>query len=147
MDMHLLRTPPHYMRGGGSRRLQTFRLYTYIHKRLHRRHHSTFGQKYKYSLDKFNKTLFVQWDYMSLENNILRALSLYRMSAFKDFFKVVLGSHSAYGRTLCRNSGGLHLRPVCFDTGKAIRAPSMHADLFTASMRGTASRNCCTKLK
>ena len=54
---------------------------------------------------------------MSLEHNILRALSLYRMSAFKNFFKVVLGSHSAYGRTLCRNSGGLHLRLVCLDTG------------------------------
>ena len=51
------------------------------------RHHSTFGQKYKYNLDKFNKTLFVQRDYMSLKNNILRALSLYRKSAFKNFFK------------------------------------------------------------
>ena len=55
---------------------------------------------------------------MSLEHNILRALSLYRTSAFKNFFKVVLGSHSAYGRILCRNSGGLHLRLVCLDTGK-----------------------------
>ena len=40
------------------------------------------------------------------------------MSTFKDFFKVVLGSNSAYSLTLCRNSGGLHLHPVCFDTGK-----------------------------
>ena len=93
----------------------------YIHvyiKQPHRRHHNTFRQKYKYSLDKINKTLFLQWEYMSLEHNILRALSLYRTSAFKNFFKVVLGSHSAYGRTLCRNSGGLHLRPVCLDMGK-----------------------------
>ena len=111
------------------------------------RHDSTFGKKYKYNLDIFNKTLFLQWEYMSLKHNILRALSLYRTSAFKNFFKVVLGSHSAYGRTLCRNSGGLHLRPVCLDTGKGHPRPSMHANLFTASMRGTTPRNCCTKLK
>ena len=55
---------------------------------------------------------------MSLEHNILRALSLYRTSAFKDLFKVVLGSYSAHGQTLCCNSGGLHLCPVCLDTGK-----------------------------
>ena len=91
----------------------------YIHKRPHRRHHNTFRQKYKHNLDNSKKTLFLQWEYMSLEHNILRALSLYRTSAFKDFFKVVLGSHSAYGRTLCRNSGGLHLRPVCLDTGES----------------------------
>ena len=30
---------------------------------------------------------------------------------------------------------------------KAIRAPSMHADLFIALMRGATSRNYCTKLK
>ena len=75
------------------------------------RHHSTFGKKYKYSLDKFNKTLFLQWEYMSLKHNILRALGLYQTSAFKNFFKIVLGSHSAYGRTLRRDSGGIHLRP------------------------------------
>ena len=55
---------------------------------------------------------------MSLKHNILRALGLYRTSALKNFFKIVLGSHSAYGRTLRRDSGGIHLRPVCFDTGK-----------------------------
>ena len=55
---------------------------------------------------------------MSLEHNILRALSLYQTSAFKNFFKIVLGSHSAYGRTLRRKSGGIHLRLVCFDMGK-----------------------------
>ena len=55
---------------------------------------------------------------MSLEHYILRALRLYRSNAFKNFFKVVLGIHSAYSRTLGRNSGGLHLRPVCLDTGK-----------------------------
>ena len=61
-------------------------------------------QKYKYSLDKFNKMLFLQWEYMSLKHNILRALGLYRMSTLKNFFKIVLGSHSAYGRTLRRDS-------------------------------------------
>ena len=66
------------------------------------RHHSTFGQKYKYRLDRLNKTLFLQWEYMSLKHNILRALSLYRTSAFKNFFNEVVRSHSAYGRTLCR---------------------------------------------
>ena len=76
------------------------------------------GKSINTTLINSEKTLFVQWDYMSLENNILRALSLYQTSAFKNFFKVVLGGHSAYGRTLCRNSGGIHLRPVCFDTGK-----------------------------
>ena len=55
---------------------------------------------------------------MSLKHNILRALGLYRTSAFKNLSKKVLGSHSAYGRTLRRNSGGIYLRPVCFDTGK-----------------------------
>ena len=30
---------------------------------------------------------------------------------------------------------------------RAIHEPSMHADLFIALMHGTASRNCCTKLK
>ena len=55
---------------------------------------------------------------MSLEHNILRALGLYQTSAFKNFFKIVLGGHSAYGRTLRRNSGGIHLRLVCLDTGK-----------------------------
>ena len=82
------------------------------------RHNNTFGQKYKYSLDKINKMLFLQQGYISLKHNILRALGLYRTSAFKNFFKIVLGSRSAYGRTLCRDSGGIHLRPVCFDTGK-----------------------------
>ena len=82
------------------------------------RHHSTFGKKYKYSLDKLNNTLFLQWEYMPLKHNILQALSLYQTSAFKNFFKVVLGSHSAYGRALRRNSGSIHLHPVCFDTGK-----------------------------
>ena len=82
------------------------------------RHHNTFGQKYKYSLDKLNKTLFLQWEYMSFKHNILRALGLYRTSAFENFFKIVLGSHSTYRRALRRDSGGIHLRLVCFDTGK-----------------------------
>ena len=82
------------------------------------RHHNTFGQKYKYSLDKFNKTLFLQWEYMSLKRNILRALGLYRTSTLKNLFKIVLGSYSAYARTLRRNSGSIHLRLVCLDTGK-----------------------------
>ena len=56
-----------------------------------------FGHKYKYSLDKFTKTLFLQWEYMSLKHNILRALGLYQTSTLKNFFKIVLGSHSAYG--------------------------------------------------
>ena len=62
--------------------------------------------------------LFLQLGYMSLKHDTLRALSLYYTSAFQDFFKIVLGGHSAYGRTLRRDSGGIHLRPVCFDTGK-----------------------------
>ena len=82
------------------------------------RHHITFRQKYKYNLDKFTKTLFLQWEYMSLKHNILRAQGLYQTSTLKNFFKIVLGSHSAYGRTLRRNGGSIHLRPVCFDTGK-----------------------------
>ena len=101
------------------------------------RHQNTFGQKYKYNLDK----------YMSLKHNILRALGLYRTSALKNFFKIVLGSHSAYGRTLRRNSGGIHLRQYVLTRARAIREPSMHADLFIALIRGTAPRNCRTKLK
>ena len=110
------------------------------------RHHSTFGQKYKYSLDKINKTLFLQWEYMSLKHNILRALGLYQTSTLENFLEIVFDSHTAYGRTLRRNSGSVHLRPVCFNLC-AICEPSMHADLFIALMRGTASRSCCTKLK
>src|SRR3954463_10480191 len=30
---------------------------------------------------------------------------------------------------------------------RANQAPSMHADLFIAPIRGTTSSNCCTKLK
>ena len=82
------------------------------------RHHITFGKKYKYSLDKFNKTLFLQWEYMSLKHNILRALGLYQTSTLKNLFEIVPGSHSAYGRTLRPNSGSVHLRLVCFNTGK-----------------------------
>ena len=82
------------------------------------RHHSTFGQKYKYSLDKPNKTLFLQWEYMSLKHNILQALGLYQTSTLENLFEIVLGSHSAYGRTLRRDSSSIHLCLVCFDTGK-----------------------------
>ena len=105
------------------------------------------GTSINTALIHFIKTLCLQWEYMSLKHNILRALGLYQTSTLKNFFKIVLGSHSAYGRTLHRDSGGIHLRPVCFDMARDIREPSMHADLFIALMRGTAPRNCCTKLK
>ena len=64
------------------------------------------------------KTLCLQWEYMSLKHNILRALGLYQTSTLENLFKLVLGSYSAYGRTLRRNSGSIHLCPVCLDTGK-----------------------------
>ena len=55
---------------------------------------------------------------MSLKHNILRALGLYQMSTLENLLEIVLGSHSVYGRTLRRKSGSVHLRPVCFNTGK-----------------------------
>ena len=76
------------------------------------------GKSINTALLHFIKTLCLQWEYMSLKHNILRALGLYQRSALKNLFKIVLGSHSAYGRTLRRNSGSVHLRPVCFNTGK-----------------------------
>ena len=76
------------------------------------------GKSRNTALINFIKTLFLQWEYMSLKHNILHALGLYQMSTLKNFFKIVLGSHSSYGRALRHDSGGIHLRPVCFDTGK-----------------------------
>ena len=55
---------------------------------------------------------------MSLKHNILRALGLYQTSTLENLLKIVIGSHSAYGQTLRRNSGSVHLRLVCFNTGK-----------------------------
>ena len=76
------------------------------------------GKSINTSLINFIKTLCLQWEYMSLKHNILRALGLYQTSTLKNLFKIVLGSHSAYGQTLRRDNGGIHLRLVCFDTGK-----------------------------
>ena len=56
---------------------------------------------------------------MLSEHSILRALRLYYMSAFKDFLKIVLGGYSAFVRISGCNNGGLHLCPVCLDTGKS----------------------------
>ena len=56
---------------------------------------------------------------MLFEYSILRALRLYYTSAFKDFLKIVLGGYSAFVRISGRNNGGLHLCPVCLDTGKS----------------------------
>ena len=55
---------------------------------------------------------------MSLKQNILRALGLYQTSTLENFLEIVFGSHMAYGQTLRRNGGSVHLRPVCFNTGK-----------------------------
>ena len=77
-----------------------------------------FGKNINTALLYFIKTLRLQWEYMSFKHNILRALGLYQTSTLKNLFKIVLGSYSAYGRTLRRNSGSIHLRPVCLDTGK-----------------------------
>ena len=59
---------------------------------------------------------------MLSEHSILRELCLYYMSAFKDFLKIVLGGYSAFVRISGCNNGGLHLCPVCLDTGQE---PSM----------------------
>ena len=56
---------------------------------------------------------------MLSEHSILRALRLYYTSAFKDFLKIVLGGYSAFVRISGCNNGGLHLCPVCLDTGKS----------------------------
>ena len=56
---------------------------------------------------------------MLFEHNILRALRLYYTSALKNFLKIVLGRYPAFVRISGCNSGGLHLRPVCLDTGKS----------------------------
>ena len=53
----------------------------------------------------------------SLKHNILRALGLYRTSALKNFFKIMLGGYSAFVRISGRNNGGLHLCPLCLNTG------------------------------
>ena len=111
------------------------------------RYHNTFGQKYKYSLDKFTKTLFLQWEYMSLKHNIIRALGLYQTSTLKNFFKIVLGRYSLSSESWDATAMAFISAQYVLTRARAICAPSMHADLFIALMRGTTSRNCCTKLK
>ena len=71
------------------------------------------------------------------------------MSTLENLLEIVLGSHSAYGRTLRRNSCRLASisAQYALTRARAIREPSMHADRFIALMRDTAPRNCCTKLK
>ena len=56
---------------------------------------------------------------MLFEHSILRALRLYYTSALQNFLKIVLGRYSAFVRILGCNNTGLHIRPVCFDTGKS----------------------------
>ncbi len=56
---------------------------------------------------------------MSFKHNIFRALRLYYTSALQDFLKVMLGGESAFVRTPGCNSGGIHLRPVCFTMGES----------------------------
>ena len=69
------------------------------------------------------------------------------MSTLENLLEIMLDSHSAYGRTLCRNMVASISAQYALTRARAIREPSMHADLFIALMRGTAPRNCCTKLK
>ena len=84
---------------------------------------------------------------MLSEHSILRALRLYYTSAFKDFLKIVLGGHSAFVQISgCKTVVSISAQYV-LTRARAIHAPSMHADLFIALIHGTASRNCCTKLK
>ena len=76
------------------------------------------GKSINTALINFIKTLCLQLEYMSLKHNILRALGLYQTSTLENLFEIVLDSHSAYGRTLRRNSGSVHLCPLCFNAGK-----------------------------
>ena len=83
-------------------------------------------------------------EYMLLKHNILRALGLYRTSARKNFFKIVLGSHAEpCVATVVASISAQYV----LTRARAIRETSMHADLFIALISGTAPRNCCTRLK
>ena len=66
-----------------------------------------------------------------------------RLSKIMLRFRTVL----AFGWTLHRNIDGLHLPQNVLTRAKAIHAPSMHVDRFTASIRGTTSPSLCTKRK
>ena len=55
---------------------------------------------------------------MLFEHNILRVLRFYETSVQKNFLKVVPGRYLAFVQIPRCDNTGLHIRPVCFDTGK-----------------------------
>ena len=90
-----------------------------IHKQPYRRHYNTFRQKYKKTASIIKTHNCLQLIDLSLEHDILRALSLYSTGTFYDLLKIVLGWILASCRTLGCNAGGLHICPICLNAGKS----------------------------
>ena len=85
----------------------------------------------------------------SFKSYVLRTLALYNAGSFKDVVEIPLLCMVllACGRSLGWKIGGIHLRPLHFDTGEGHPAPSMQTDSSITSSRGQASTSRFTSPK
>ena len=84
------------------------------------------------------------WEYV-----ILRTLLRHKAGPLQNTIKIVLGSTMlfAFRRSHGHQLLGIQLRPMRLTRAKAIRAPSIQTDRFTASSRGQALTSRCTSPK